>query len=567
MVNLDKFQRSAAYALPNKSILVKAPPGAGKTLVMAKRIEFLIRINAIKKPFKILGLTFSNAAADEMRKRVTKEVPAAKGLVHITNFHSFAYSILKAYGNCIDIQRNFSIISEFNSEKIMKEKLGILKFYGLSKYNSKRKRAEALFYSYKNWKTERILKLNDFEDKSYDEKFEKTLIEFRKELKLLNCLDFDHILYYAYKLLKNNPSVLSYYKSVFKYILVDEFQDTNPLQFKLLEILAEKNDLNQFNTPVFILSDPNQGIYEFQGADTRNIDQALKSFNCDIIKLNGEYRFNSQGIKILKDAISIFIENKKLLLSPLPKNRPIYSCWNRKIDEAKYLIEKIEELKKEKIKLHEIAILSPMGANLEKLREGLKSEEYIFIPDFKGSEIEKKYLILFDELNDISNSKGNLEETIKIACENNGIDINDDIISILIEIAQTFDKRYSGDLTEKIGLFINEILLEINWGELLRRKIKNKLFLSTIHSAKGLEFERVFVCGLESGSLPFFPICNKCHGNLDESEWIQSLKILNVGVSRAKDQLYLSSSNKNNWNYDTHSSCVLNPFKYYFDNL
>jgi superfamily I DNA/RNA helicase len=557
MIKLDDEQKYAVYADPDKSLLIKAPPGSGKTLVMAKRIEFLVKINAVNRPFKILGLTFSNVAADEMRKRVIKEVPIAKGLVYITNFHSFSYSILKAYGNHIGLKRDFLIISEMNSEQIIKQMI---------RKEFPKKPLKKIIERYNDWKIERLLKLNpDYTDGKYDSEFENVLSSYRAELKIQNKLDFDHILYYSYELLKNNESILNYYKSVFKYLLVDEFQDTNPLQFRLIELLVKKNSSRCFKTPIFILADPNQGIYEFQGADPKNMDLIFDSLDCELINLKNDYRFNSSGIKLLKDAIGIFIENKEFLIGPLPSKKPSYSIWKNKKDETNYLLREIERFKEEKVKLHEIAILSPTGANLRRLKRKLKKEEYVFIPDFKGPEIEKKYSKIFNELNNFSKSVGSLENTIRTICKIEKIDITDDIVSLLIEISRKFDKNYSEDLNEKIGLFLNEILLEINWGKFLREKIKNKIFLSTIHSAKGLEFEKVIVCGLENGSLPFFTSCNKCDGHLDEKEWIKSLKIFNVGISRAKDELCLSSSKRNNNGYKTHSSCVVNVFCYYID--
>lgn len=563
MITLDVDQKKAISASIEKSLLVLAPPGAGKTLVMAKRIEFLIRTKAIISPYKILGLTFSNSAADEMKKRVIKEVPGSKGLVHITNFHSFAYSVLKAYGNQVNIKRNFSVLGELDSENFIKDKMGISE----SLSSIKRKEAQIKLSRYKKWKTERILKLNTcYFDKDFDQQFEAALNAFRGELHRSNALDFDHILYYSYKLLKNNENILNYYRSVFQYILVDEFQDTNPIQFKLLKLLANGMDSSLPNRPVFILADPNQGIYEFLGANPKNIEDLLNTFNIEKIELKGDYRFGSDGIKTLINEISHFIEEKRLSLSPLQKDKPVYSIFDNKTDEAHYILEKIKEFKDDDVKLHEIAILSPQGSNLDSIKKSLNKEEYIFLPDFKGIEIEKKYKSLFNELKKFSGSKGCLEKIIRDIIMKIDIEIDNDLLQILINIAKKYDYKVSMMLSEKILLFSNEVLLEINWGDILRKEIKNKIFLSTIHSAKGLEFEKVIVCGIESGSLPFFVSCKECKkSHLDENDWMESLKLLNVGVSRAKLELFILSSNSNSNGYDTHPSCVLKPFYRHLD--
>ncbi|QUH24214.1 ATP-dependent helicase [Methanobacterium alkalithermotolerans] len=560
MITLDDDQKKAIYSSREKSLLVLAPPGAGKTLVMAKRIEFLIRTKAIRSPYKILGLTFSNSAADEMKKRVIKEVSGSKGRVHITNFHSFAYSVLKAYGNRAIIKRNFSVLGELDSEGLIIDKLGISGSFSLSKYDERRKAAQKMLDRYKIWKIERILKLNgDYCDKKFDKHFEAALNAFKDELRNINALDFDHILYYSYILLKNNENILNYYRSVFQYILVDEFQDTNPIQFKLLELLANGIDSSLPNRPVFILADPNQGIYEFQGANPKNIEDLLNTFNIEKIELKGDHRFGSDGIKKLIDEISNFIEEKTLSLSPSQSDKPVYCIFDNKKDEAHYIHEKIKEFKDD-VKLHEIAILSPQGYNLDIIKKRLNKEEYIFLPDFKGIEIEKKYKSLFNELKKTAGIKGCLEEIIIDITKKIGIEIDNDLLQILINIARKYDNKVSMMLQDKILLFSNEVLLEINWGDILRKEIKNKIFLSTIHSAKGLEFQKVIVCGIESGSLPFFVSCNKCneHG-LDENSWMESLKLLNVGVSRAKLELLISSSNSRR-RFKTHPSCVLKPF-------
>ena len=573
-IKLDDEQKDAVYSDENSSILVLAPPGSGKTLVMAKRIEYLISSGEIKNPFKILGLTFSNAAADEMKNRVTKEVPLAKDLVHITNFHSFAYSILKAYGNCVDLKRDFFVIGEIQSDELIKEVLGISDYFGLHKRDPRIKKAENCFYRYKKWKTERILKMNEnYEDLYSNELFETGLVSFRNKLMSQNLLDFDHILYYTFKLLKSNNSVLNYYRSVFKYILVDEFQDTNPLQFAILKIMANGNNISKYkNSPVFILADPNQGIFEFQGAEPENVILAKDKFNCEEIKLKKDHRFKPEGkgIKILANAISNFIDEGTDKDLDISDYSPYYSVFPNKRAEADFITNKIKNLEENNEKLHEIAILAPQRADFEEIKGKLGKDKFVFVPDFRGPEIEKKYQPLFKSLREVPiEKKGKLSSLIENICKSNGIDANDEIIKILLNESKKYDaKRFlSKTLFEKVQHFTNETLLEVDWGKILKKQVKNKIFLSTIHSAKGLEFETVFVCGLQEGSLPNYSTCKTCHGTSDGLKQVKNLKLLNVGVSRGKKCLYLSSSQKNGWYYHKHSSCVLNPFYKYLNQI
>lgn len=572
-IKLDDEQKNAVYSDNELSILISAPPGSGKTLVMAKRIEHLINCGAIKNPFKILGLTFSNTAADEMKERVAKEVPLANNLVHITNFHSFAYSILKAYGNCIDIKRDFFVIGETKTDELTKKALKISKFFELGKYHPKRKTAEDCFYKYKTWKTEHILKMNnDYEDPKYNKKFENCLSVFRDELKSQNALDYDHILYYTFKLLKNNSSVLNYYRAVFKYILVDEFQDTNPLQFAILELMVKgsKSGKDYADSPVFILADPNQGIFEFQGANPENINLAKTEFFCNKINLVNSHRFekNGESIKILSDAISNFIEENEDETPKTSQCTPYYFFTDKK-EEATFIINKINEFEKTDLKLHEIAVLAPRRYNLEILAKKLDKNKFIFVPDFKGSEIEKKYSLLFDELqNSISEDETNLKDRLNQICDDNEINKDDEIIKILIKEAVKYDSKKFSSITffEKVQLFNNGILLEMNWGKILKKEVKNKVFLSTIHGAKGLEFKTVFLCGLEKDSLPNFTICKSCNRTSEGIKNKESLKMLNVGVSRSKEFLYLCSYiGDNDWGYKLHETCLLDPFLKYLN--
>ena len=550
---LDNEQKAAVYACPNEPLLILAPPGAGKTFVMTKRIEYLIELGIIKKPFKILGLTFTNAAANEMKKRVIKEVPQSEGLIHITNFHSFSYSILKAYGNLIGLNENFSIVSEIYSEKILKKIL--------SKNNVQKD-------SYQNWKNEKILKCN-FKNNDYRSKEYAVFTEYNNNLIINNLVDYDNLLFYAIKILKTYPQVLSYYRATFRYILIDEYQDTNALQFKLLSLLVQgMRDLREFNDPnVFILADPNQAIFEFQGSDIRNIIKAKKRFGCKKLKLKGEYRFNSEGIKLLKKSISSFIDKENLENKNI-KERPCYTIFENKKDEANYIIEKIKDKKEKGIGLHEIAVLAPSNFYFNIIKKKLKENniDYVLINDFKGSSISRnrKYQRIFEILNENVNdcSENSLTSIFEVACKENLYNYDkDEILRFLLELSKKYDIDPSKSIDERYHCFLNEVFLEIDWAEFMRKRIKNKIFLSSIHGSKGLEFDYIFICGLVKDLLPHKTFCSKCNEIIDYNQRIKELKLLNVGVSRAKKKLYITSFNKRL----THETCILKPFYEYLE--
>lgn len=562
-IKLDNEQKKAIYSDKSLATLVLAPPGSGKTLVMAKRIEYLISSGAIRNPFKILGLTYTNTAANEMRKRVIQEVPKAKEVVHITNFHSFAYSVLRAYGNVINIPRNFTIISEKESNDRL-EKL-------IRQYNSKYTENEHVlkFEEYNNWKNEQILKCNNLYETAHGTLLERILNEYRENLLKENLLDYDHLLYFAFKVLKDYPNVLNYYRAAFKYILVDEFQDTNTLQFEILSLLikGDKSLREPGDPPVFILADPNQAIYEFQGSDLKNIEKSKELFGCKEIKLENDHRVASEAIKTLKKSVDFFLYNEKLNNLDIPKDKPCYTIFKSRQKERDYLIEKIKNLEKKGVKLDKIALLAPQYEYFDIIKKKLNAEKISFtlMKDISGpSIIKNKYRKLFKALNEQKGDYTSLNSFIFHICETENYNLDDEVISFLLTLSRKYDKTpfKARTLQEKVQLFINEIFLEISWSELLTGMCKDNVIISSIHGSKGLEFDYVIICGLTRNVLPHTNNCNNCNNTkLNQDQWIQNLKVLNVGISRAKEKLYITSLDLP----PHHKTCLLIPFYNYLE--
>lgn len=580
---LDEEQKKAVFAPFNQSLIVLAPPGCGKTLLMAKRIEYLIKIGAVVPPFKIMGLTFTNAAANEMRDRVASEVPEAESIAYITNFHSFAYSVLRAYGNVLGISRKFTVLGEIEKDDFL------LKIF--SKHETSLKKImesppedrwnqlprNEIWNRYKDWSIEKLLKNNkDYIDGEYDNLFKRVLQEFQGELIKSGFLDFDHILWYTYKLLKNNPSTLDYYRASFKYVLVDEFQDTNSLQFRILTLLTADLEITLKYPPakVFILADPDQAIYEFQGATPENIEIAKNILRCKVVELYKDYRFSSEGIKLLKSAISSFMRNRYLIdvSANSTHDKPSFVALRNIAEEAQYIIERVKEFQSDTIQLHEIAIISFSQYRLNEVKKLLDQEniDNIFVPDFRSGNIERNYRKLFKGLNNTikERSGGYLYSVFEEVCKSEGFDIeSDEVLKVLWKISKGYDRSQfrAKSLWEKNQLFINEVLLEINWGKVLRERVKNKIFLSTIHGVKGLQFEVIIICGLEQNSFPNWRICDPCYRNYAtpdylKRELLKNLKIFYVGISRSKSHLYLTSALRSNYGYYRPVTCILNPF-------
>lgn len=540
-IKLNNEQKEVVFSDFNSSKIISAPPGAGKTTIMAKRINFLINQGYIKHPYKILALTFSNAAANEMKKKISDEMRHSKNLFHITTFHGFCFNVIKAYGNYIGLDRNFKIYTFTNENQILTH---AFKHFNLN-YKDK----------FKNWKLNYVLKCQ----KSDNEKFLKVLKYYYSILIKNNMIDYDGLLIYTYKLFKNNNKILEYYKAPFKTILVDEFQDTNTLQFKILEFLVNGNENNKKN--IFIFTDPKQSIYGFQGANYKNHDLAIKNFNCKQIKLTKCHRFENKSIEQLSKSISDYIEensddNSKLYLT---ENLPKYFIFDEKDKEYEFIINKIAFLKDNGIKYENICILSPSRNSLIKIirtMKRLKFKNFIFINDYKNKwdkQINRLNKLFDNDLNEYSN----LYDLILYKLE-----IHEYFKDVLLKESEKIDREYHKlEIKDRLSNFINHRVL--NYDNFFKNNnfLKNKVFLSTIHGSKGLQFDVSFVCDLNNGSIPFYTYCQRnCYeknGTINE----ESLKLLNVAVSRSKKHLYLSSTHNNR----THETCILKPFYKYLE--
>ena len=540
---LNEEQKEVIYSDLNTSKIISAPPGAGKTTLIAKRISFLINHHHIKNPYKILALTFSNAASNEMKKKISDEMKLSKNLFYITTFHGFCFNVIKAYGDYIGLNKNFKIYT-FRNKHNNPRLEHAFDHFGLNR-NEREK--------FNEWKINYVLKCK----KNNNEKFLSILKYYYSFLIENNMIDYDGLLIYTYKLFKNNDKILEYYRSPFKIILVDEFQDTNSLQFKILDLLVNGNSKNKKN--IFIFTDPKQSIYAFQGANYNNHPLAIKNFNSQELKLTECHRFKNKAIEQLSKSISNYIDkktddNSKIKIT---ENLPKYFIFKTNNDEYEFIINEINKLNKNGIKYENICILAPTKKTLYELigkMEQLKFKNFIFINDYKNkwdSQIARLNHLSKTDLNNYSNLYSLISSNLKM---------NKDFKNLILKESKNTDKKYSNlEIKDKLSNFINHMAL--NYDTFIKNNnfLKDKVFLSTIHGSKGLQFDVSFICGLNSNSIPSYRDCaNNCYektGELNKA----SLNLLNVAVSRSKNHLYLTSTH----DYKTHETCILKPFYRY----
>lgn len=348
--------------------LVIAGAGSGKTKVLTHKIAYLIDEKGVL-PWNILAITFTNKAANEMKERIEGLVGDVAKDIWMGTFHSVCVRILRRFIDRIGFDSSFIIFDTSDQRTLIK---ACIKNIGLDDKMFTDRSVQSEISNAKNEMLEPdqyTLRANgDFRK----EKIALVYEMYQKRLKENNAIDFDDIINYTIKILMDNPDVLEYYSDKFKYVLVDEYQDTNKSQFTLVTLLASKNG------NITVVGDNDQGIYSFRGADISNILNFERDFpGTKIIKLEQNYRCTGN---ILKAANSVIKNNevkyKKQLwtendVGNLPK---VYSAKNE-YDEGTYIATQIEHLRREEeYNYSDFAILYRMNTQSRAIEEILRRE-------------------------------------------------------------------------------------------------------------------------------------------------------------------------------------------------
>lgn len=305
---LNEQQKKGVFTTEGP-VLLLAGAGSGKTRVMVHRIAYLIEEQGVE-PYNILAITFTNKAAEEMRTRVDKLIGFGSDQIWVSTFHAMCVRILRRYADKIGYDNNFVIYDTDDSKSIVKE---IIKKYEFDpRYIKDKNIREAI----SNAKDE-LISVEDFErDAAFDHNERKLGVAYREYQNILkknNAMDFDDLIFNTVKLFRQCPEVLKNYQDRFKYIHVDEYQDTNTAQFVLIKLLAERHN------NLCVVGDDDQSIYKFRGANIRNILDFEKTYpDAKVIKLEENYR-SSQNIL---DAANAVIHNNV--------RRKIKSLWTKK---------------------------------------------------------------------------------------------------------------------------------------------------------------------------------------------------------------------------------------------
>ena len=348
--------------------LVIAGAGSGKTKVLTHKIAYLIGEKGAK-PWDILAITFTNKAANEMKERIANLVGDDAKDIWMGTFHSICVRILRRFIDRIGFDSSFIIFDTSDQRTLVKNCMKDLAI------DDKLFNDRSVLSEISNAKNEMLEPEQYTARTNSDFRKEKiaTVYElYQKRLKENNAIDFDDIINYTIKILMENPDVLEYYANKFKYVLVDEYQDTNKAQFTLVTLLASKNG------NITVVGDNDQGIYSFRGADISNILNFERDFpGTKIIKLEQNYRCTGN---ILKAANSVIKNNevkykKELWTENEEGNLPNVYQADNEYDEATYIVTQIEHLKREEYyKYSDFAILYRMNTQSRAIEDILRRE-------------------------------------------------------------------------------------------------------------------------------------------------------------------------------------------------
>lgn len=481
---LDEYQQSAVQN-PARQLLIIAGPGSGKTTVLTNRIAYMISELDVA-PENCLAITFTRRASQEMRERLERLSGDNSKSINIHTFHSLCFSILKENYEKAGLDENFIVMSE--QEKALCK--------------------------------------------------DETILE--------NTLTFDDLIRLCERLLEENNDILQKYRQQFQYISVDEYQDIDENQYRLIRLLVP-SDGN-----IFVIGDPNQAIYGFRGGDSRFFNNFTQDYpSTQTINLKNNYRSTNSIV----DASNQMIESYNII-SKWDKPCEKITIHTAPTDsaEGEFIASTIEKLigghtffsidserasgEECSYSFSDFAILYRTSSQLPSIIKALKRTGMPFVKLSNDLLCEKKEIReLLNKLTGIKNISTQLQELEPEFKEK----IDDYIFKYLYNLAQNNESKNE---------FIHEVSLLTEADTLDKRA--DRITLMTLHASKGLEFKCVFIAGLENGILPLYRAKEQ-----DEIE--EERRLLYVGMTRAKERLFLSRAEKRKWMGQT-KNLPISPF-------
>lgn len=360
---LNPAQKKAVEEIEGPCMII-AGAGSGKTRVLTYKIAHLIESGI--SPFEILALTFTNKAANEMKERISELVKGSSEKIWMGTFHSMYARILRIEAEKIGFTRNYTIYDTEDSVHLIKQ---IMSDNGISTENTNPKSVHAAISKLKN-KLILPLEFSNLIKSPFDKIINSVYDDYQKSLLKNNCMDFDDLLIKPIELFKRYPDVLEKYQERFKFILVDEYQDTNKAQYILIKLLSDKY------RNVSIVGDDAQSIYKWRGAEIQNIFDFEDDFKeCKIFRLEQNYRSTKNILNLADDVIK---KNRKQITKNLWTNNSdgelIHLIETMTDKDESYRIARhiSEEIQKKKLNFKDFVILYRTNAQSRTLEESLR---------------------------------------------------------------------------------------------------------------------------------------------------------------------------------------------------
>ena len=545
--NLNPRQKEAVMTTAGP-LLILAGPGSGKTRVLTHRIAYLIQCGI--NPENILAVTFTNKAADEMRERVIKLLEKEVKMPFIGTFHAFCLRILRKEIKNLGYKTNFIIYDETDQLSLVKK---VIKGLEIDSEQFKPAILAAKISSLKN----ELIDWRSFKE-SAENYFEETIAKiyqaYQKYLKKINAVDFEDLIMLTVKLFNEFPEILTKYQEKFRYILVDEWQDTNTGQYVLMGLLAKKYK------NICVVGDDAQSIYQFRGADFRNILNFERDYpEAKVVILDQNYRSTQNILDTAHKVIAKNIYQKeKKLWTENPEGEPIVIAETLdETAEAEFIIQEIKELQKRGLGLNDFIILYRTNAQSRALEEAMIRHNLPYkiigtIKFYHRKEIKDilAYLRLILHPNDLISLERikKIASPPKISLKNRA---PHEILELILKktkyktyLEKKYDKEWEVRWQNVLELFtvikqyddldaFLETTALLSEGDEIETK-KDVINLMTLHAAKGLEFPIVFITGCEEGIFPH------SRSLLEPMRLEEERRLCYVGITRAKERLYLT---------------------------
>lgn len=605
---LNEQQKKGVFTTEGP-VLILAGAGSGKTRVITHRIAYLIEEKQVN-PWNIMAITFTNKAAAEMRERIDRLIGFGSESIWVSTFHSSCVRILRRFIDRLGYDNNFTIYDTDDQKTVMKE---VCKRLNIDTKHIKEKAILSIISSAKN----EMLSPDQFRRQNEDNlgmrKMAEAYREYQEQLKKNNALDFDDLLVLTVKLFQEHPDVLEQYQERFKYIMVDEYQDTNTVQFNFVSLLAKKY------RNLCVVGDDDQSIYKFRGANIANILNFEELFDdTTVIKLEQNYRSKAN---ILNAANGVIANNRgrkpKSLWTDKEDGEPIQFCqYDNNYDEALGIVSDIKKNAEEgKFTYNQCACLYRTNAQSRILEEKLIALNipyklfggvnfyarkevkdmlaYLKTVDNGRDDVAVKRIInipkrgiglttidriqayadsqgisFYDALLDIDSIPGAGRAAGKIREFTNFIrvirsklgefplvEIMDDIIDgtgyveelraenteeakgrieNIDELVSKLADYETGEEQPTLSGFLEEVALVADIDNLDNNN--DYVVLMTIHSAKGLEFPKVYLCGMEDGLFPSYMSIQ----SEDPTDIEEERRLCYVAVTRAMESLTIT---------------------------